>query len=332
VNSIPCITFNHTRYQDKIEQIAFHDALTGLPNRLLVADRLHQALAQAERSGQMLAVCYLDLDGFKPVNDTFGHAAGDTLLIEIASRLKASIRANDTVGRLGGDEFVLLLTGLGNVGEYRVALQRVIEAINQPVAIDETSEATVTASIGITLFPQDATDPDTLLRQADQAMYAAKQGGRNRCQFFDRHIERQANIQREALERIRQGLENGEFCLYFQPKVDFIRKALVGIEALIRWQHPVLGLLEPAGFLPLIENDDLALAMGDWVIREALRQMQIWRKECVGLQVSVNLFARQLHQTDFVARLRQMLSEHPNVPPASCNWKSLKPPGCLNCH
>ena len=289
--------------------------MTGLPNRLLVSDRLNQALAQAERAEQSLVVCYLDLDGFKPVNDSFGHAAGDKLLIEIARRLQASVRANDTVGRLGGDEFVLLLTGLENVEEYQAALERVVEAIRQPVSLDETYEATVTSSIGIALFPQDASSPDTLLRYADQAMYAAKQNGRNRCHFFDRHLERRMEARVETLQRIRQGLADGEFCLYFQPKVDFARKALAGVEALIRWQHPDLGLLEPAEFLPAVENDRLAQAMGDWVIREALRQMQIWRGEGIDLQVSVNLFARQLHQPDFVANLRQMLSECPDVPP-----------------
>ncbi|MEI7869938.1 MAG: EAL domain-containing protein [Candidatus Methylumidiphilus sp.] len=302
-------------YQDKIEHIAYHDALTGLPNRLLMADRLNQALALAKRSGKMLAVCYLDLDGFKPVNDAFGHAAGDKLLIEIARRLQASIRTNDTVARLGGDEFVLLLTGLGDAGEYQVALQRVTEAVNQPVALDDDQEAAVTTSIGIALFPQDATAPDTLLRYADQALYTAKQSGRNRCHFFDRHLEQRTATHHEALERIRQGLAAGEFSLHYQPKVDFGSNAVVGMEALIRWQHPVDGLLEPAAFLPAVENDDLALTMGAWVIREALRQMHIWRGEGIDLRVSVNVFARQLHQPDFVANLRQILGEYPDASP-----------------
>ncbi len=175
-------------YQDRIEHIAFHDALTGLPNRLLVADRLAQALALAERSGQMLAVCYLDLDGFKPVNDQFGHAAGDALLVEIGHRLQDSIRAHDTAGRLGGDEFVLLLTHLNDIGEYRAALRRVIAAISQPVILGETQMVTVTSSIGVAFFPHDASDPDALLRQADQAMYAAKRNGRNRYQFFSDNV------------------------------------------------------------------------------------------------------------------------------------------------
>jgi diguanylate cyclase (GGDEF)-like protein/PAS domain S-box-containing protein len=171
--------------QDKIEHIAFHDVLTGLPNRLLFSDRLEQALAQAERSQHMLAVCYLDLDDFKPVNDSFGHAVGDALLKEVANRLELSIRANDTASRLGGDEFVLLLTNLENVAEYEIVLGRVIDAINRPFELGEARQASVTASIGVTVFPLDSSDPDTLLRHADQAMYQAKKLGRNRTYLFN---------------------------------------------------------------------------------------------------------------------------------------------------
>lgn len=172
------------KHQEEVELLAYHDILTGLPNRLLVSDRLNQAVAQTERSGLMLAVCYLDLDGFKPINDKFGHAAGDKLLIEVAGRIQASVRANDTVGRLGGDEFVLLLTDLENIEEYRDVLQRVMEAINKPIALDKSCEAKVGASIGVTLFPSDGSSPDTLIRHADQAMYQAKKSGRNRVCLF----------------------------------------------------------------------------------------------------------------------------------------------------
>jgi EAL domain-containing protein (putative c-di-GMP-specific phosphodiesterase class I) len=204
---------------------------------------------------------------------------------------------------------------------YQAVLQRVIEAINQPVALDATHEARITASIGITLFPHDAAEQDILLRHADQAMYAAKQSGRNRYQFFDIHLEQQIAIRHQRLECIRQGLAADEFCLYFQPKVDFVSKTLIGVEALIRWQHPIEGLLEPDEFLPAVEHDDLALAIGDWVIREALRQMQYWRREGVDLQVSINAFARQLHMPDFVASLRQILSEYPDVPPSQLQFE-----------
>lgn len=302
------------RQQGVIEYIAYHDTLTGLPNRLLITDRLIQALAQAKREKLLLAVCYLDLDNFKPVNDIFGHSVGDRLLIEIARRLQTSIRANDTVGRLGGDEFVLLLVNSDNIDEYRAVLERVIETVSQPVDIDETHQTTVSASIGVSIFPQDAADSDILLRYADQAMFIAKQNGRNRCQFFDYSLERRLEAMHEKLERIQQGLASGEFRLYFQPKVDFFGKTLVGFEALIRWQHPVLGFMEPSDFLPAIENKPVALVMGEWVIRDALQQMQVWRREGVNLKVSVNVFAHQLHQPDFVENLRKTLLEYPDTP------------------
>ncbi len=301
-------------YQQQIEKIAFHDALTGLPNRLLVSDRLNQALHQAERSGHWLAVCYLDLDGFKPINDTYGHPVGDKLLIEIAHRLQTCIRSNDTAGRLGGDEFVLLLTDLENVEQYLAVLERVIEAIKLPINLDESIQVTVTTSIGVTLFPQDAPDPDTLLRYADQALYSAKQNGRNCYQFFDIGLENRMATHRETVGRISQGLASGEFRLYFQPKVNFTTGLVVGMEALIRWQHPTEGLLEPKEFLPIVENDEIGLMMGNWVLREALRQMQAWADEGMKLQVSINVFARQMHQPDFMANLEHILSEHTNVP------------------
>jgi diguanylate cyclase (GGDEF)-like protein/PAS domain S-box-containing protein len=196
------------QYQEKIEHIAFHDSLTGLPNRLLIADRLHQALAHSARSGHRLAVCCLDLDGFKPVNDTYGHEAGDRLLVEIAKRLQTCIRANDTAGRLGGDEFVLLLTHLDNTEEFGRALQRVMEAVKQPVAIDKVLQATVSASIGIALFPQNGTDPDTLLRHADQAMYLAKQSGRDRYALFGKDLDAAAEKGAESLGRVAARQQN----------------------------------------------------------------------------------------------------------------------------
>jgi diguanylate cyclase (GGDEF)-like protein/PAS domain S-box-containing protein len=175
------------KQEEQITEIAYHDILTGLPNRLLVTDRLKQAIAQADRANQLLAICYLDLDGFKPVNDNYGHAAGDKLLLEIANRMHSTVRANDTVGRLGGDEFVLLLTDLENLDEYQLVLQRVIDEINMPISIDDTFEVSVGASIGVTLFPNESDDPDILLRHADQAMFQAKNSGRNRvCLYEDK--------------------------------------------------------------------------------------------------------------------------------------------------
>jgi diguanylate cyclase (GGDEF)-like protein/PAS domain S-box-containing protein len=300
----------------QLQKLAYHDPLTHLPNRRLLDDRLHQAIAQNLRTDRILAICYLDLDGFKPVNDQLGHEVGDQLLIEVAGRLLSIVRAMDTVARIGGDEFVLLLSELTSLEECKQILARLLDIITAPYSSCDAQQFKISASVGVTLFPQDTADQDTLLRHADQAMYTAKQNGRNCYRLFDHFLERQLTDKRDMLERIQQGLSTGEFCLYFQPQVNFGRKALVGAEALIRWQHPTMGLLEPAEFLPVVENDDMALVIGNWVIREALRQMQIWRMEGINLQVSINTFARQLRKPDFMASLQQILSEYPDVPPS----------------
>jgi diguanylate cyclase (GGDEF)-like protein/PAS domain S-box-containing protein len=302
--------------KEQLQELAYHDPLTHLPNRRLLDDRLHQAIAQNLRTDLMIAICYFDLDGFKPVNDQLGHDVGDQLLIEVASRLLSIVRGGDTVARIGGDEFVLLLSELTNLEECKQILARLLDGITAPYSSCDAQQFKISASIGVTLFPQDTADQDTLLRHADQAMYAAKQNGRNCYRLFDLFLERQLAGKREMLECIQQGLSTGEFCLYFQPQVNFGREALVGAEALIRWQHPTMGLLSPAEFLPAVENDDMALVMGNWVIREALRQMQIWRREGINLQVSINTFARQLRKPDFMASLQQILSEYPDVPPS----------------
>ena len=303
------------KYQDEVEQIAFHDILTGLPNRLLVSDRLKQSLAQAERAEQSLAVCYLDLDGFKPVNDSFGHEAGDKLLIEIARRLQTSVRANDTVGRLGGDEFVLLLTNLENTHEVYEVLQRVMEAIAQPVVIDETHEVNVTASIGIALFPQDSKDPDTLLRHADQAMYVAKESGKNRYFLFNIEQDATMKAEQDIMAGISGGLGRNEFVLYYQPKVNMKTGAVIGAEALIRWQHPEQGLLLPAAFLPLVEAYPSGVELGEWVIDAVFAQLTEWHEQNFDIPVSVNIGTHHLQQVGFVRGLRERFAAHPAVQP-----------------
>jgi diguanylate cyclase (GGDEF)-like protein/PAS domain S-box-containing protein len=299
--------------QRQLEHIAHFDVLTGIPNRVLLADRMHQALAQARRSSHLLAVCYVDLDGFKPINDAYGHAAGDRLLVEIAHRLREGLRGGDTVARLGGDEFVLLL-GIERREECEVAVGRVLESIAQPLTV-AGRPVTISASIGVSLYPLDDADPDTLLRHADQAMYGAKQNGRNRYQLFDPERDREVRAHREALDGIAAALYAEEFVLHYQPKVNMRQGSVVGVEALIRWQHPQRGLLSPAEFLPVIEDTDLIVQVGEWVIDTALRQWQAWQAQGLDLTVSVNIAARHLSQQDFMARLTGLLRAHPAVPP-----------------
>jgi diguanylate cyclase (GGDEF)-like protein/PAS domain S-box-containing protein len=300
--------------QQRLEYLAYYDSLTQLPNRALLADRLQLLLVQAQRADALLAVCYLDLDFFKPVNDAYGHQTGDTLLMEVATRFKDSLRAGDTVARLGGDEFVLLLAGLGSVEECNQTLDRLRDRLAAPFSIDG-HEITVSVSIGVTLFPLDGANPDTLLRHADQAMYQAKQAGRNRYHFFDAENDRQARAHREALERIQAALPKGEFVLYYQPKVDMRRGRVIGAEALIRWQHPERGLVAPGEFIPLIEGTDFSATLGEWVIAQALRQMRDWKSDGLELPVSVNISARHLMQSTFCQRLMELLAACPDVPP-----------------
>ncbi|MBL8260299.1 MAG: diguanylate cyclase [Candidatus Competibacteraceae bacterium] len=253
------------RTRERLRWAANYDALTHLPNRLLLADRLKQAVARASRSGRMLVVAYLDLDGFKPVNDKFGHEVGDRLLVVVAKRLQCDLRGDDTVARLGGDEFVLLLSDFDHLREAETALKRVLKMISEPYEVVPAQRISIGASIGASVFPADDTDPDALLRYADQAMYSAKQAGRNRYQFFDPDRDRQQRTRREALLDIHAALESGQFRLYYQPKVDLREARVIGAEALIRWRHPERGLLAPGDFLPLIESTALAWTR-NWAI------------------------------------------------------------------
>jgi len=311
------------RAQERMEYLAYHDALTRLPNRVLLADRLQQAMAQARRDHKRLAVCYLDLDDFKPINDAYGHDQGDHTLIEVAYRLKACVRAGDTVARLGGDEFVLLLGNLADVEECEHAIDRVLAGLHIPFMVASQS-VQLSASLGITLYPDDDADPDTLLRHVDQAMYTAKQAGGHRYQWFDTDHDRRARDYRTTLQQVRGGLAVGEFRLYYQPKVDMRRGVVVGVEALIRWQHPEEGLLPPARFIPAVDNSELAGAVGQWVMNEALRQMTLWAAQGLRLPVSVNLAGRHLLQPDFVGQLRKLLAAYPTVSPSDLQLEILE--------
>jgi diguanylate cyclase (GGDEF)-like protein/PAS domain S-box-containing protein len=306
--------------QQALERLAQYDQLTNLPNRGLLADRLQQAMLHCQRRNQSLAVVFLDLDGFKSVNDSYGHDAGDALLVALASRMKSALREGDTLARLGGDEFVAVLVDLENVQDCEPVIDRLLLAAAEPVRIaagDSDVQLRVTASMGITLYPQDGSDADQLLRHADQAMYQAKQAGKNRYQLFDVAQNAAVQIHHQSMGEIRRALEQGEFVLYYQPRVNMRTGAVVGAEALIRWQHPQLGLLLPAAFLPGVENDVVGLELGDWVIRTALAQLSAWQGAGLQLPVSVNVGAYQLQQPAFVDRLAEMLDRHPEV--GHCN-------------
>jgi len=299
-------------HRENLEYLAYHDSLTQLPNRTLLADRLQHALAHAQRMHEVLAVCYFDLDDFKEVNDQHGHAAGDNLLVQFASRMRSCLRETDTIARMGGDEFALLLCGLNSVEECNLALERLLVAIHAPFDLGGIS-ASVSASIGYTVFPSDNSPPDTLLRHADHAMYQAKLNGGRCYHLFDAEHDRFTRGQRQERERIEAALQANEFHLYYQPKVDMQHGNVVGLEALIRWQHPELGLRLPGEFLPQIENTDFIIRLGEWVILQALRQMREWQEHGLRISVSINIAARHLMQTNFAARLAELLGAYPDV-------------------
>ncbi|WP_265942828.1 EAL domain-containing protein [Dechloromonas sp. A34] len=310
-------------HETELEHSAHYDALTGVPNRVLLADRMGQAIALSRREKKLMAVSYLDLDGFKPINDRYGHAAGDRLLVEITRRLKGLLRGSDTIARLGGDEFVFLLLGMEGSPQCTATLERILEVIAQPVDLGGYA-VSVSASIGVTLYPLDDGDPDTLLRHADQAMYQAKEAGRNRYHFYDPEQDRRAVSHREAVSRIAQALESGELELHYQPKVDMRAGKVIGAEALIRWRHPQRGLLPPMEFLPVVEHTEIDLAIGQWVVRTALQQMQSWRASGFDLQVSVNISAHHLQHENFETWLSGMLAAFPDVPPACLQLEVLE--------
>lgn len=300
-------------YELRLEKSTYYDPLTGLPNRTLFSERMHQGVEQVERTDSWMVVVYLDIDDFQSLNHLYGEPLGDQALVRVADCLRRCLYGGDTLARIGGDEFAMLLLGRRSEEELGIFLQQLKKQFSE-LALEEAGGVTLSASIGVTVFPQDEADPDTLLRHADQAMLLAKQAGKGGCERYDPEGGRRLRARHEALLHMRGALERREFLLYFQPKVDLKLSGVVGAEALIRWQHPERGLLPPGAFLPAIEDDDLMADLGDWVIAEALDQMAHWRAIGLDLAVSVNVAARHLKRDGFIARLRELLAAHPDMP------------------
>jgi diguanylate cyclase (GGDEF)-like protein/PAS domain S-box-containing protein len=298
------------RTEERIFQLAFHDQLTGLPNRGLFRDRLDHALVQARRTQRSLAVLFLDLDRFKNVNDSFGHDVGDALLVEFARRIRHAIRASDTVSRQGGDEFVVLLPGIEHEIDAARAAEAVIHAVSAPFEANGR-EITITSSIGVAVYPSNGTDADTLLRNADAAMYAAKAAGRNCYRFFTEDLNRRA-LERLSLENdLRRAIERHELVLYFQPQIDLTDGHMIGAEALVRWSHPTLGLLGPDRFIPIAEETRLIVDIDAWVMRESCVTMQRWRNAAVPVHtLAVNASAEQLRHNAFRDLIATCLHDH----------------------
>jgi diguanylate cyclase (GGDEF)-like protein len=301
-------------YQVQLEHQANYDTLTGLPNRNLLNDRLRQAV-YGKRTPKNTAVVFMDLDHFKFVNDSLGHSVGDKLLKGMSERLRSVLREGDTVGRVGGDEFVIILNGQSNEEVIFRAMQRIAARVAEPITI-EGKELYVTCSAGISLYPQDGEDVDTLLKNADAAMYRAKEHGRNNFQFYTSEMNERVNERLQMENALRRALERQEFLLHYQQKIDVKTGALVGAEALVRWMHPEWGLVRPARFIPLAEETGLIVQLGEWVLHEACRQARTWLDQ--GFDpgvVSVNLSARQFRQEGLVRMVSRIL-EDTGVEPA----------------
>ena len=304
------------RQQEQLSRMAHYDLLTNLPNRVLLADRISQAMLQCRRHQKSLAVVFVDLDSFKSVNDAYGHSVGDELLIALSERIHGVLREGDSLARIGGDEFVAVLTDLTKIEDCEPILERFLEAASASVTIGSLL-LNVSASIGVTFYPQDNADADQLMRHADQAMYIAKASGKNCYHLFDTAQDDAIKVHRESLEAIRHALDNHEFVLHYQPKVNMKTGRVIGVEALIRWQHPERGLLGPFEFLPAIENNPMMMEIGEWVISTALKQISQWQtlEGNLALKVSVNIAAIQLQQPNFTERLTTLLASQPDVAP-----------------
>src|SRR6266849_6753475 len=309
VANILAVAIERRSAEERLERLAQFDSLTGLPNRHLFHDRLLKTVAHARRSGEPMAVLFIDLDRFKLVNDTQGHSAGDKLLKEAAARLSQCVRSGDTVGRFGGDEFGAIVSDLAKPGDAGVVAQKVLDALARPFKLD-SHDTYVSASIGITLFPADGDNPEALVMNADTAMYRAKEQGRNTYQYFTREMNERALARVQMEAALRRAIDQKEFLLHYQPKVALESRLICGFEALLRWRHPEKGLVLPGEFVSLLEDTGLIVPVGERVLREVCAQIQAWQRDGLAVKpVTVNLSARQFQQKDFESIVRHILRE-----------------------
>ena len=316
------LQISHEQKQN-LALLAHYDGLTGLPNRARFAERFQQAVAHSRRNKNMLMICFLDLDNFKQINDNFGHSVGDLVLVEVAARLRKIIREEDTASRQGGDEFTLLIRNVTSFLQCERLLQRLQLALNEPYLIKNRNHK-ISASIGATLYPADDSDLDTLLRHADQAMYQAKLEGKNKYQLFNTLDNRQLDDKNKKFREIEQALEHNEFQLYYQPKVNMETGVVFGVEALLRWNSPEKGLIQPLEFLPVISGSDLEVKIGTWVVNEAIAQLDIWRKNKIALEVSVNVSSQQLQSEGFFELLYEAFKRYPEINPSDLQLEILE--------
>nr|WP_321268149.1 bacteriohemerythrin [uncultured Sulfurimonas sp.] len=310
--------------QKRLEYMAHYDTLTNLPNRTLLSDRLKQAMLQTQRHKLFSAVIFLDLDGFKEVNDTHGHSYGDILLKVLSSKIKQTLRDVDTIARLGGDEFAIVLYDIKNKEDCLPMLKRILYTISEPV-VSKGVTMQVSASLGVSFYNyNDIIDADQLLRQADQAMYQAKLSGKNRFHIFDVAQDKHLRSHHESLEAIESALNNKEFVMHYQPKVNMRSGKVLGLEALVRWEHPERGILSPAHFLPTIENHDLSIELGYWIINSVFSEIQKWKDDGHNIVISINISPMQLQDTNFISKILKLIKSYPKVKPSDFEFEILE--------
>ncbi len=297
------------RQQQELTKLAHYDSLTQLANRTLLAERFVEAVNESNENNKKMALCFIDLDEFKAVNDKCGHQAGDKLLVAVSERINALVRDGDTVSRQGGDEFALLLNNIESDQQCKFILDSIHQSLARPYKIDEYIHH-ISASSGVTIYPDDNGDFDTLLRHADQAMYQAKLSGRNRYYFFNPEQDQQASYKKNRVDEIKRALLNNEFQLYYQPKVNMSTADVYGAEALIRWMHPERGMIAPLDFLPAIQGSELELEVGNWVIESAIQQFSSWYEQGLAIEVSINISSNQILSDNFVSSIQQLINKY----------------------
>lgn len=311
------------QYREELDRLANYDTLTGLPNLQLLYDRMKQAVETSRNSGASVAICALDVDDFKPINEAYGHQIGDRILVGFSQRIEKALRKSDTLARCGGDDFALVLRDIKDSSEVEEILERVLRSLEEPFRFEDCT-IELSASIGVALYPDDDVEPETLLRDADRALYEAKCLGKNRFVFFDSERERRRTAHYLEIQELQRALSGEQFVLFYQPKVDLTSGRVIGAEALIRWQHPTRGLLPPGVFLGTVMNSELELPVGRWVASTAISRLSEWRARGLDLIVSINVSPLQLFQNDFLSDLESLLQEYPTIGPADLELEILE--------
>jgi diguanylate cyclase (GGDEF)-like protein/PAS domain S-box-containing protein len=313
----------HHKDQEEMRFLAHYDALTKLPNRTLFIDRLTQAMTICDRKSQSLALAFVDLDNFKKINDTYGHIVGDKVLIHISNVIQSVLRKGDSLSRISGDEFIVLLNDLDEINESSIILERILAATSKPFVIDGTSMQ-LSCSIGVNFYPKDSSNQEVLIRHADQAMYQAKQSGKNSIQYFDTKTHYSFRVKKEASSNILNAIKRNEIELYFQPKIQLPCLTIAGAEVLSRWNHPTKGLMLPGEFLPYIENDNVSIEHGKWVITSCFKILNEWNLIGRPTQIFINIGAYHLQSNNLMSFIKDLIKEYPEVSPSQIGFEILE--------